>query len=86
MGFRNTTENISYTQATDLVETLCRRASELGFHCVSRHKSRSILWQMSAALKVMEKGASLLHHKDVSWNVRTYIEPLKCDEREKMKK
>ena len=40
----------------------------------------------SAALKVMEKGASLLHYKDVSWNVRTYIEPLKCDQREKMKK
>ena len=61
MGFRNTNVNISYTQATDLVETLCQRPSELGFCSVSSNSSRSILWQNSAALKVMEKVASLVH-------------------------
>ena len=86
MGFRKTNVNICFTQATDLVEMLCQRASELGFRCVSSNKSRSILWQMSAALKVMEKVASLVHCKDVSWKVRIYIETLKCDQRERMKK
>ena len=86
MGFRNTNANISYTQAMVLVETLSRRASKLGFHSVSSNKSRPILWQMSAALKVMEKVANRFHYKDVSSKARTYIVTFKCDERERMKK
>ena len=69
-----------------VVETLSRRASKLGFHCVSCNKSISILWQMSAALKVMEKVANLFQYKDYSSKARTYIVTFKCDQREKMEK
>ena len=86
MGFRNTNANITYTHAMVFDETLSRRASMLGFHSVSINKSRPILWQMSAALKVMEKVGNRFHNKDGSSKARTYIVTFKCDQRERMKK
>ena len=86
MGFRNTNVQISYTEAMVLVETLCRQASELGFHCASSNKSRPILWEISAAFKVMAKVTNRFHDKDVSSKARTYIVTFKCDQRERMKK